>query len=310
MKISLRKFHEDLADRAKNTQEATDSVLSKCLTQLSTPARLRLPPLDHVKRTIRHHRKENNLPNIPNDVDFPSVPTTLQFTKRNEIFLRIDTGAGDFGSNAYLQRSMFALSTEFLIDGTFDIVPEIFYQLYVSHAVHCEYVIPAAFCLLRRKNEITYQDMLNKIMEFAPTWNPENLLMDFEKALSMHFRQFFHKHLSLTQGLQKKYEDYSNFANGIHKIAALAFINPKDVVKAFVELSLHLDDQFQSMLDYFEDNYIGRFPANGSRARPLFGIKYWNVYDRTKNSQMRTNNSAEAWNRRISKYMITDKTST
>ena len=50
------------------------------------------------------------------------------------------------------------------------------------------------------------------------------------------------------------------------------------------------------MLDYFEDNYIGRFCANGSRVRPLFGIKDWNVYDRTKNSQMKINNSAEAWN--------------
>ena len=88
----------------------------------------------------------------------------------------------------------------------------------------------------------------------------------------------------------------------------MAFINPKDVVEAFVQLSIHPGDQFQSMLDYFEDNYIGRFRANGSRARPLFEIKYWNVYDRTKNSQMRTKNSAETWSRRISKYMTIDET--
>ena len=28
LKVSLRKFHEELADRAKNTQESTDTVLS------------------------------------------------------------------------------------------------------------------------------------------------------------------------------------------------------------------------------------------------------------------------------------------
>ena len=94
LRISLRKFHEDLVDHTKTTQESTDIVLSKCLTQLSTPARLCLPPLDHVKRTIRHHRKENDLPSIPNDVNFPSVPSILKFTKRNELFLRIDTGPG------------------------------------------------------------------------------------------------------------------------------------------------------------------------------------------------------------------------
>ena len=27
-----------------------------------------------------------------------------------------------------------------------------------------------------------YQDMINKIIQFTPTWNPENLLIDFEKA--------------------------------------------------------------------------------------------------------------------------------
>ena len=94
LEISLRKFHEDLIDRTKTTQESNDIVLSKCLTQLSTPARLRLPPLDHVERTIRHHRKENDLPSIPNDVNFPSVPSILKFTKQNELFLRIDTGPG------------------------------------------------------------------------------------------------------------------------------------------------------------------------------------------------------------------------
>ena len=69
-------------------------MLSKCLTQLSTPARLRLPPLDQIKRTTRHHQKENDLPSILNDVNFPSVPTILKFTKPNELFLRIDTGLG------------------------------------------------------------------------------------------------------------------------------------------------------------------------------------------------------------------------
>ena len=88
----------------------------------------------------------------------------------------------------------------------------------------------------------------------------------------------------------------------------MAFINPKDIVETFVQLSIHPGDQFQSMLDYFEDNYTGQFRANGLRAGPLFELKYQNVYDRTKNSQMRTNNSAEAWNRRISKYMTIDET--
>ena len=103
--------------------------------------------------------------------------------------------------------------------------------------------------------------------------------------------------------MQKQYEEDVDFAHGIHKIVELAFIHPDNVINAFTDLSIHLDDTFQTMLDYFEDNYIGRFRANGLRTRPLLAIEYWNVYERTKNQQMRTNNSAEVWNRRISKYI-------
>ena len=33
--------------------------------------------------------------------------------------------------------------------------------------------------------------MINKIIQFAPTWNPENLLMDFEKAAINAFSTIF-----------------------------------------------------------------------------------------------------------------------
>ncbi|CAF3908176.1 unnamed protein product [Rotaria sordida] len=317
IKISLRKFRENIVDRTYNTQESTDRVLSHCVSQLSDAARIRLPPLDHVKRTIQKQRKKNDLPQIPNDINFLNIPTVLQITKRNDIFLRIDTGPGPdrlliFSSSE--QATILESSIDFFTNGTFEIVPNIFYQLYVIHAVHREHVIPVAFCLLQRKTTNTYQNMINKILEFAPAWNPQNLMIDFEKAVMnvfstsfpqaslsgcyFHLRQSIHRQLQ-AQGLQKQYEDDIDFAHGIHKIAALAFIHPDEVTDAFTQLSTHLGDTFQSMLDYFEDNYIGRIRANGSRTRPLFAAEFWNVHERTKNLQMRTNNSAEAWNRRI-----------
>ncbi|CAF1156402.1 unnamed protein product, partial [Rotaria sordida] len=89
-----------------------------------------------------------------------------------------------------------------------------------------------------------------------------------------HLRQSIHRQLQ-TQGLQKQYKDDIDFAHGIHKIAALAFIHPDEVTDAFTQLRTHLGDTFQSMLDYFEDNYIGRIRANGSRTRPLFAAGFW-----------------------------------
>jgi hypothetical protein len=58
IKISLRKFRENVTDRAKFTQESTDIVLTQCMSQLSDAERIRLPPLDHVKRTIQKQRKK------------------------------------------------------------------------------------------------------------------------------------------------------------------------------------------------------------------------------------------------------------
>jgi hypothetical protein len=84
------------------------------------------------------------------------------------------------------------------------------------------------------------------------------------------------------QGLQKQYEDDVDFAHGIHKTAALAFIHPDNVIDAFTQLSIQLCDTFQTMSNYFEDNYIGRFRANRSHARTLFNVGFWNVRERTK----------------------------
>ncbi|CAF2929423.1 unnamed protein product, partial [Rotaria sp. Silwood2] len=93
------RFHENVTDRAKNTKETTDIVLSQCTSKLPDSAHIRLPPLDHIKRTIQQHRKKNDLPQIVNDVDFSSVPVVLQSTKRNDTFLRIDTDSDYFEDN-------------------------------------------------------------------------------------------------------------------------------------------------------------------------------------------------------------------
>ncbi|CAF4863424.1 unnamed protein product, partial [Rotaria sp. Silwood2] len=100
-------------------------------------------------------------------------------------------------------------------------------------------------------------------------------------------------------GYQNKCENEPEFSHNIHKIAALVFLKPDDVVKGFEDLSMDLGDEDQAVLDYFEETYIGRLRANHTRRKPLFIIDFCNMFHRTTQSLMRTNNSAEAYHRRI-----------
>ena len=75
------------------------------------------------------------------------------------------------------------------------------------------------------------------------------------------------------------------------------------VIDGFGELTdaiqENFEDDFDGLLNYFEDTYIGRVRRN-RRGRPLFPISMWNMFDRTNDELPRTNNNIEGWHRRFS----------
>ena len=71
---------------------------------------------------------------------------------------------------------------DFLVDGTFKVVPEMFYQLYIIHAVYRDHVVPVIYSLLRKKSKDTYRRLINEILKFAPRWSPRSIMLDFEQA--------------------------------------------------------------------------------------------------------------------------------
>jgi len=82
-------------------------------------------------------------------------------------------------------------------------------------------------------------------------------------------------------------------------ISGLAFVPPADVAQSFEELSDYLPDRLQPVLDYVEDNYIGRINRRGVRRTATFEIGLWNMYDRVVTDRARTTNAVEAWHRGI-----------
>jgi MULE transposase domain len=159
-------------------------------------------------------RQNNLIVKEPNDPQFQSVPTQLITTHRQDPFLRCDTGPGNWkiplninyysalfllfsGDDRILifasQEQLHILQTaaDFLVDGTFKVVPEIFYQLFIIHAVHRQHIVPVLYALLRRKNADTYCRLIDEVIKIAPNWSPTTIMMDFEQASISAFRQKF-----------------------------------------------------------------------------------------------------------------------
>jgi len=81
-------------------------------------------------------------------------------------------------------------------------------------------------------------------------------------------------------------------------IPALAFVPLQDLEAAFQELSDKSPPELQPVLDWLEDNYIGR-PNRRRRCPPVFPHEMWTVHDRVVQHLDRTNNHAEAAHQRI-----------
>ncbi len=87
-------------------------------------------------------------------------------------------------------------------------------------------------------------------------------------------------------------------------LVGLAFVPIIHLEEAFEALSaLDLTEDIGTIFRWFEDTYIGRPNQHGPRRLARFPPSIWSVYERVINRQDRTNNYAEAANRRIQREM-------
>ncbi|KAI1701881.1 hypothetical protein DdX_15828 [Ditylenchus destructor] len=89
-------------------------------------------------------------------------------------------------------------------------------------------------------------------------------------------------------------------------IPALSFVRLNDVKQYAATLFETLPDCLDQVGSWFEHNYIGAEVRRGGRMvqiQPRFPHQLWNVHQRTIDGQHRTNNYAEAGNRRIQSEM-------
>lgn len=227
-----------------------------------------------MKKIARRSRgKENSFPLNPNSDLELEVPEDFQKTEKYDLFLLFDSGKVEermliFATKENLKE--LSNSQHCFVDGTFDIVPNIFSQLFSIHCIKNTKIIPLVYALLPNKKQTTYIKLLTKILELEKNLKPVSVMSDFEKASISAFEEifpnisirgcFFHFHQCNYRkiqnlGLKSKYDKDSEFALKLRLLPSLALIPPADIVTVFEKL-LDADiihEEATDLINYFED---------------------------------------------------------
>lgn len=275
-----------MKQRAQTTQELPNQVRTAALQGLSFAGKARLPNNNALKMIIHRTRKANNVaPAQPIDrasIEIPENYSTYEYEpKAFENYLLADSGVGDenriliFGRES--AETWIEQVEKFFVDGTFSLAPALFSQIFVVMAARGGFVIPVIFALLPNKREQTYSRMIRMIRGVWSNFCPTAISLDFEQAVINAFSNafpdaelqgcLFHlvknmKRKLGEKGLIQRYNSDATFSLHARMIPALAFVPIGSLEDALEALRENLPEELESILDYFEDNYLGRWQKN------------------------------------------------
>lgn len=297
--VDVLKVRASIKRKAVETEETPEQILGSQLQGLIQEAAVQMVPICHVRRCIRQVRqKQNAVHPMPLTRSF-EIPDELTRLDDGENFLLFDSRAEDvnrilvFGTERTVR--LLGESDHSFMDGTFKVVPELFFQLYTIQVLASFYaVIPCLFVLLPNKMEETYRRLFNQVAVLQPLLHPQTISMDFEKAainaasdcfpnVTVH-GCFFHLSQNVYRkvqslGLQEKYQADKESSLAVRMLPALAFVPSDKVDEAFESLQDPMPAELSELVDYYEDTYIRRLRRR-HRADPVFRHDIWNVNSR------------------------------
>lgn len=315
-----RKAVGDMKERMTETIANPSSAQAAVIVNLPGHVQMALPKRVSLSRVLRRHRQIKSMVDN-NETTTPPIPTDMNFIipGRFQDFLLYDSGPGTdrliiFGDRELL--SVLSRAELWLADGTFKVVPSLFFQLYSIHFDLANGLSPAGvYCLLTSKNRNTYVNLLTVLKTLIPTASPRRILVDFESAAIHAFREafpnteitgcYFHLCQSVTRkvqesGLKSDYESDIEIRGFIKSLSALSHVPSDDVVSAFETLveTMPANEKVNDVVTYFEHTYIRgrRRQGRGDNYAPaIFPINLWNQFESAGEGIARTTNSVEGW---------------
>ena len=286
----LTKARQDMKEMATKTTESTAAIQRKVESGLSPASKALMPKDSNIRREIRRYReKARGCPAQPENTEeliLPDQFKTVQIGDQPpESFLIYDSSEDqEYGGKRMLVFSSkwgldhLARQDHWAADGTFDVVPPLFQQLYTIHGIVLGQNMPLVYVLMCEKSEAAYTHMLRVVREKVAEEHPGcafrgTVMMDAERAAMNAFKEvfpmkrtqicFFHHSQSVwrkTQslGLAGRYNEDAEFALKVRTLSALAFLPEEEVEDGLREVAESLPDEAVPLLDYFQSTYIGR----------------------------------------------------
>lgn len=315
-----RKAVGDMKVKMAEISATPSTVVASVSQGLPDHVLMALPKRPSLNRVLQLHRTRllasngsgSVLPPPPSDINFDVPPVFADM-------ILYDTGVGAdrlilMGCPELLDG--LARAKLWLADGTFKVVPLLFFQLYTIHFELVPGTIPVGlYCLVQNKQRAVYDRILSQLKNLIPMANPDRILVDFEIAAMNAFRDafpnavvagcYFHLTQSVTRkvqeiGMKAEYESDDEIRGYVRCLSALAFVPVEDVGEAFDLLASEMPqhDKMPDLLSYFKHTYVRglRRPGRGQNHGPaLFPVNTWNHHFAAAEGIARTTNAVEGW---------------
>ncbi|RNA32767.1 hypothetical protein BpHYR1_049728 [Brachionus plicatilis] len=197
-----------------------------------------------------------------------TIPTELTKTYKNKLFYFADSGSNDrnrvilFTTEDNLK--LLSKFNDWYCDGTFDISPTLFKQVYSFHVIINDSALPMMYALLPNKKQLTYKKMFKMVKSLVQK-SPSSINVDFELAAINAIKAvfnckiygcYFHLCQSMWRRVQKrgkvKYWYDESFRTSFRRLQSLAYLPLEDVSVGFEYVRSCSPLSFVPILDYFK----------------------------------------------------------